>query len=190
MTPENTILVLCAASAACDAITRQIADLAPTRAAQSLAGAAAELQGPAPTILVAVEPLPDGDALDILLTCTARGTALLFARPGPTPDAAPAATILRPGPQRPLRELVALALRSPDATPEQELARILQGVARARHDINNPLTAALAETQLLLMDARDAQLRESLEVIESQLRRIRDIAQESLAPPPALGSSG
>ncbi len=44
-------------------------------------------------------------------------------------------------------------------------------IARIRHDLNNPLTAAMAETQLLRMDADQ----EALEVIETQLRRLRDL---------------
>ncbi|TVP42192.1 MAG: hypothetical protein EA350_17020 [Gemmatimonadales bacterium] len=47
-------------------------------------------------------------------------------------------------------------------------------IARIRHDLNNPLTAAMAETQLLRMDSDD----EALEVIEVQLRRMRDLIAE------------
>jgi hypothetical protein len=47
-------------------------------------------------------------------------------------------------------------------------------LARIRHDLNNPLTAAMAETQLLRMDSDD----EALGVIEAQLRRLRDLIAE------------
>jgi signal transduction histidine kinase len=47
-------------------------------------------------------------------------------------------------------------------------------LARIRHDLNNPLTAALAETQLLRMDSDD----EALAVIETQLGRLRDLIAE------------
>lgn len=47
-------------------------------------------------------------------------------------------------------------------------------IARIRHDLNNPLTAAMAETQLLRMDLDD----EGLAVIETQLRRLRDLIAE------------
>ena len=58
-------------------------------------------------------------------------------------------------------------------------------VARIRHDLNNPLTSALAEVQLLLFDANDEELRESLEVNQNQLRRMRDlIASTSHMRPP------
>lgn len=62
------------------------------------------------------------------------------------------------------------------------LRSLLRAVARARHDINNPLTSALAEVQLLLMDhpgdGTDGELRESLLLVQTQLRRIRDLVQE------------
>ena len=61
------------------------------------------------------------------------------------------------------------------AGPLLELRWILRLVAKARHDINNPLTAGLAETQLVLMDEPKGDLLESLEVIENQLRRIKDL---------------
>ena len=54
-------------------------------------------------------------------------------------------------------------------------------VARARHDLNNFLTAAMAETQLALMDVADPGLREGLEAVEEQLRRIRDLVKEMRA---------
>ena len=56
-----------------------------------------------------------------------------------------------------------------------ELRHVLTRVARGRHDLNNPLTSAMAETQLALMDTSDPSLRAGLETIEEQLRRIRDL---------------
>ena len=66
-----------------------------------------------------------------------------------------------------------------------ELRGVLSEVARIRHDLNNPLTSALAEVQLLLFDADDEEIRESLEVIQSQLRRMRDLIASTahLRPP-------
>lgn len=68
-----------------------------------------------------------------------------------------------------------------------ELRHALTRVRKVRHDVNNPLTAALAEVQLLLMDVEGEEARESLEVIQEQLRRIRDRVQElaELRPPTA-----
>ena len=68
-----------------------------------------------------------------------------------------------------------------------ELRGVLSEVARVRHDLNNPLTSALAEVQLLLFDETDEEVRESLEVIQSQLRRMRDlIASTSHMRPPRV----
>jgi signal transduction histidine kinase len=56
---------------------------------------------------------------------------------------------------------------------------LLQDLARIRHDINNPLTAAFAEIQLLLMDAEpESETAEALRIVEAQLYRIRDLAAE------------
>lgn len=60
-----------------------------------------------------------------------------------------------------------------------ELREILQEVSRARHDINNPLTSAMAEVQLLLMDVGEGEVREGLDVIQTQLRRIRDLVADT-----------
>ena len=52
-------------------------------------------------------------------------------------------------------------------------------LARIRHDVNNPLTTALAEVQLLLMDRPQASEEvESLKVVEAQLKRIRDMVAQ------------
>ena len=56
-----------------------------------------------------------------------------------------------------------------------DLQRTLAEIARVRHDVNNPLTAALAEVQLLLFDVEDEESRESLNITQTQLRRIRDL---------------
>jgi signal transduction histidine kinase len=56
------------------------------------------------------------------------------------------------------------------------LRLLVAELARIRHDVNNPLTAALAEVQLLLMDQPGAsEETESLRVVEAQLKRIRDL---------------
>lgn len=53
---------------------------------------------------------------------------------------------------------------------------MMRSLSRARHDINNPLTSALAEVQLLLLDGEaDPGLAESLNIVQQQLRRIRDL---------------
>ncbi len=50
---------------------------------------------------------------------------------------------------------------------------------KLRHDLANPLSAVLAETQLLLLnpDNYDAETLESLKEIEGLSRKMRDILQ-------------
>ena len=52
-------------------------------------------------------------------------------------------------------------------------------VRRLRHDLSNPLSAILAETQLLLLNAEklDAETVTSLKEIERLSRRMRDMLQ-------------
>jgi signal transduction histidine kinase len=65
-----------------------------------------------------------------------------------------------------------------------ELHGVLSDIARVRHDLNNPLTSALAEVQILLMDAPSGAEAESLLIIQEQLRRLRDrlVATKHLRP--------
>ncbi|HEV8305240.1 MAG TPA: histidine kinase dimerization/phospho-acceptor domain-containing protein [Gemmatimonadales bacterium] len=53
-------------------------------------------------------------------------------------------------------------------------------VAQLRHDISNPLSAILAETQLLLLSAEkyDAETVSSLKQIEALARRMRQLLQD------------
>ena len=50
-------------------------------------------------------------------------------------------------------------------------------VRRVRHDANNPITAALGHVQLLLDDPNvtDPEVRESLTIIEGEMRRLTEI---------------
>ncbi len=61
-----------------------------------------------------------------------------------------------------------------DAERYHELVEL---VRRVRHDAANPLTAALGNVQLLLEDPEvtDAGVREALEVVESELRRLMEV---------------
>jgi signal transduction histidine kinase len=63
---------------------------------------------------------------------------------------------------------------------EQKLAEFVQLVRRIRHDANNPLTAALGHVQLLLDDpaVSDPEVIESLQVVESELRRLTEILRQ------------
>ena len=62
-------------------------------------------------------------------------------------------------------------------TAEERLREIVDVVRRVRHDANNPITAALGHVQLLLEEpaAQDPEVRESLVVVESELRRLIEI---------------
>jgi signal transduction histidine kinase len=62
--------------------------------------------------------------------------------------------------------------------PLHELHWVLRVVAKARHDLNNPLTSGLAETQLLLMDEHPPEVAESLGTIQEQYRRLRDMVAD------------
>jgi signal transduction histidine kinase len=57
------------------------------------------------------------------------------------------------------------------------LAEIVALVRRIRHDANNPITAALGHVQLLIEDdsIQDPAARSSLQVVDSELRRLVDI---------------
>lgn len=59
----------------------------------------------------------------------------------------------------------------------EQLKQIVDLVRRVRHDANNPITAALGHVQLLLDDpaVTDGEVRDSLKVVESELRRLTDI---------------
>lgn len=60
---------------------------------------------------------------------------------------------------------------------EQRYREIVDLVRRVRHDANNPITAALGHVQLLLDDPAvpSGEIRESLEIVESELRRLIEI---------------
>jgi signal transduction histidine kinase len=60
------------------------------------------------------------------------------------------------------------------------MRELLAAVARARHEVNNPLTSILAETQLLLLDASDlpGEVERSVRTIQAMAKRIRDVMRE------------
>ncbi len=54
-------------------------------------------------------------------------------------------------------------------------------IRKLRHDLANPLSAILAEAQLLLMgQSLDTEVEQSIKEIERLSRRMRDILQQSL----------
>lgn len=90
------------------------------------------------------------------------------------------------GPMLSIGEVAALA-ENPEASRDTlaGMRFVLDEVAHARHRLNNQLTSALAETQLLLMDVTDDEARESYEIIHRQLCGMRDVIASSLR----IGSS-
>ncbi len=60
------------------------------------------------------------------------------------------------------------------------LREIVDLVVRIRHDASNPLTAALGNVQLMLEDSSvpEGEVREGLEVVETELRRLARILRE------------
>jgi len=57
--------------------------------------------------------------------------------------------------------------------------KTIPALSRVRHDINNALTSAFAEVQLLLMDMPpDGEEAAALRTVETQLRRVRDLVAE------------
>jgi signal transduction histidine kinase len=59
----------------------------------------------------------------------------------------------------------------------ERLAEVVELVRRVRHDASNPITAVLGHVQLLLDDpaVQDEDVRESLRIVESELRRLIEI---------------
>ena len=60
---------------------------------------------------------------------------------------------------------------------ENRYKHFVELVRRVRHDANNPITAALGHVQLLLDDpaVTDPEVRESLTIIEGEMRRLTEI---------------
>jgi signal transduction histidine kinase len=54
---------------------------------------------------------------------------------------------------------------------------VVELVRRIRHDANSPITAALGHVQLLMEEpaAQDAEVQESLKVVEGEIRRLIEI---------------
>jgi signal transduction histidine kinase len=59
------------------------------------------------------------------------------------------------------------------------LDEIVQSVRSIRHDINNPLSAALGHVLLLLEDPElpEGEIREILGVVETELRRLAELVR-------------
>ena len=69
-------------------------------------------------------------------------------------------------------------LRRTVALCEARLTEITNLTARARHEINNPLTGLIGQAQLLLREDLNDAARRRVEIIEQLAARIRDIVAE------------
>ncbi|MBA3354810.1 MAG: hypothetical protein H0U18_02495 [Pyrinomonadaceae bacterium] len=69
-------------------------------------------------------------------------------------------------------------LRARVADCEARLEAIAELVARVRHEINNPLTGVLGQSQLLLREELNDKARKRTQTIEDLAIRIRDIVAQ------------
>ena len=61
---------------------------------------------------------------------------------------------------------------------EEKIDEIADLVSRVRHEINNPLTGVLGQSQLLLREELTEKARKRAETIEQLARRLADIVAE------------
>jgi signal transduction histidine kinase len=154
------------------------------RSAYDTAGDFLPLGPRLPGLVLLLPALTPADVLAVLRACSEAGGAWTPVLVEATGDGATAIP-LDVGYRCPL-ELLARAWQQPengDGVP-LHAAQLAERVRMARHDINNPLAAALAETQLLLMDATDEETLRALTAIQTQLRRIRELLGSIPVPAP------
>ena len=163
-----------------------LSGLVPDREVIALARVG-EMEDQAPgLLLLPIELLPADQVLAALAIAGAAPSASPW-MPVFVERAADGQPIMRPvslGWPTPLAEVAGWAAGA-DGAEVLEVRHVLALLTRARHDLNNFLTAAMAETQLALMDELDPGLRGGLESVEEQLRRIRDLvsAMRAFRPP-------
>lgn len=127
-----------------------------------------------PGLVVLTPGVPPSALLELLELLWERGPGWTLAVGEGDPPTFRSVSIGLPGDTRALREH--LSAPAGNKTSLVDLREALVQIARTRHDVNNPLTAALAEIQILLMDAEPhTEQHESLLVVQEQLRRIRDL---------------
>jgi signal transduction histidine kinase len=138
------------------------------------ASSLADLTACAPGVVLVEEGALDGAGLLALAGAVAEAGApwrIALLAPGEPPTV----RVLSLGYPEPLSGAAEYAHDAGKATTLLELRSVLARISRVRHDVNNFLTPAFTELQILLMDTPEGELRETLEVVESQLRRIRDL---------------
>lgn len=72
---------------------------------------------------------------------------------------------------------------SRDIIDRERLKAVMETAVTVNHEINNPLTAALGNVQLILMqsDKLDPDVRRKLEIVEKSAMQIRDVTQRLLS---------
>ena len=77
--------------------------------------------------------------------------------------------------------------------PDDSMRGMFELVREVRHDLNGPLTSALGNVQLMLEDpaVTDAEMRETLHDIETDLRRLASMIRRlaEVRPPDDPGDS-
>ena len=69
-------------------------------------------------------------------------------------------------------------LRARLADCEARLLEMTDLIARVRHEINNPLTGVLGQSQLLLREELNDKARKRAQAIEELAKRIRDVVAQ------------
>ena len=69
-------------------------------------------------------------------------------------------------------------LRARVAECEAQLVDIAELVARVRHELNNPLTGVLGQSQLLLREELNDKARKRAQTIEELAKRMRDVVAQ------------
>jgi two-component system, NtrC family, sensor kinase len=69
-------------------------------------------------------------------------------------------------------------LRARIAEYEARLGEMTELIARVRHEINNPLTGVLGQSQLLLREELNDKARKRAQAIEELAKRIRDVVAQ------------
>lgn len=95
------------------------------------------------------------------------------------PDGGISVLPISPGFRMDLDEVRGRIERADSADAVLSFRKTLPVLSRVRHDINNALTSAFAEVQLLLMDMPpDGEVAAALRTVEAQLRKVRDLVAE------------
>lgn len=139
---------------------------------------------PSSLVLLLADSVPAGDALGLLRDLADDRTPWIVALVEDAADGVELRT-LSLGWSRSLDDIAAWVEGEGDAP--LELRHVVRRVARTRHDINNPLTSALAQTQLLLLEHGEGEVGEDLRDVETQIKRIAELVASTASIRPRTG---